>query len=221
MMKTRMPEQPLIPHRNEEASRRGRRGHRPDDASILGHMDDGSRTLRGLLGVGTLWALSWGAIGAVVGAVIGVVSPEIWRLVDPIVEWGSGMGAYGFVSGVGFGGVLALRERRKRVEDLSTARSALWGVLGSVAVPPLFGFLGMFDQGTNTVDVLQAMALTGVLGGTFAAGSVAIARAARGTLPAEAGEEERAGDSTAPRLEPARTEEPGVRRTRTRQTESR
>ncbi len=138
------------------------------------------RRLRGLAGVGITWGAMWAGIGAGVGLVIGIVNPEVWRWTNPIIEWAYGMGLYGFVSGVGFGTLLSLKEGRKRLFDLSLGRVALWGLLGSAAVPVIFSILGVFGvAGASVVDIIEAMVVTGFLGGMFAPGSVAIARSAQ------------------------------------------
>ncbi len=136
------------------------------------------RKLRGLLGVGATWGALWAGIGAVIGFVVGVVNPGVWVWSNPVIEWALGIGAYGFISGVGFGGLLSLREGSRMLGELSLKRVALWGVLGSVAVPLLFGALGFFDATTTLADIIGAMLVTGGLGGTFAPGSIAIARRA-------------------------------------------
>jgi hypothetical protein len=141
------------------------------------------RRLRGLLGVGVTWGTLWGAIGAGIGLVLGYLNPALWTYDNPIALWGLGMAAYGFVSGVGFGTLLTLREGSKRLRELSLKRVALWGVLGSAAVPLLF--LGFFQAGTTVVDILGAMGVTAMLGGTFAPGAVAIARRAELASPDE------------------------------------
>lgn len=122
----------------------------------------------------------WAGIGAGIGLVIGIVEPDVWRWSNPIIEWAYGMGLYGFVSGVGFGTLLSLKEGRKRLFDLSLGRVALWGLLGSAAVPVIFSMLGVFGvAGASVVDIIEAMVVTGFLGGMFAPGSVAIARSAQ------------------------------------------
>ncbi len=136
------------------------------------------RRLRGLLGVGVTWGILWGGIGAGIGLLVGAISPEVWMWTNPILEYGIGIGLYGFVSGIGFGTLLSLGEGRRTILDLSLGRVAAWGVLGAVAVPLFFGMMGAFAVGTSVVDILEAVLLTGVLGGTFAPGSVAIARRA-------------------------------------------
>ena len=134
--------------------------------------------LRGLAGVGVTWGAMWSLIGGGIGIVIGVVRPEVWQWTNPIFDWMIGMGLYGFVSGVGFGTLLTLREGKKTLRDLSLLRVAKWGVLGAAAVPLLFGALGTFAVGTSVGDVLGAMLVTGSLGGIFAPTSVVLARRA-------------------------------------------
>ncbi len=136
------------------------------------------RRLRGLLGVGLTWGALWSVIGAGVGIAIGIVAPEVWELTNPILKWTVGMGLYGLVSGVGFGGLLALREGRKTIFDVSLRQATILGIVGAAAVPLLFGALGAFEVGTTTAEVLGAILVTGVLGGTFAPAAIAIARRA-------------------------------------------
>ncbi len=136
------------------------------------------RRLRGLLGVGVTWGALWSVIGAGVGLVLGIVAPEMWGWTDRFFEWTIGMGLYGLVSGVGFGSLLALREGRRTMFEVSLRRTAIWGVMGSAAVPLLFGALGAFEAGTTIAEVLGAILVTAVLGGTFAPAAIAIARRA-------------------------------------------
>ncbi len=94
------------------------------------------------------------------------MNPDAWRFTNPIWEWAFGMGVYGAVSGVGFGVLFSLK------------RVALWGLLGSAAVPAVFAMLGWLSVGTPIVDIVQAMLVTGFLSGAFAPGTVGIARRA-------------------------------------------
>lgn len=172
-------------------------------------MQELSRKLWGLAGVGLTWGTLWAAIGAVIGMVIGLVHPDAWDLANPILEWALGMGAYGVVSGVGFGTLLSLREGRRTLLELSLPRVAVWGVLGSAVVPLLFGAAGFFEAGTTVADVLGAVVVTGFLGGTFAPGSVAVARKAE-LRAVGAGEMLEGGDAAwAEREEPKALEEGG------------
>lgn len=151
------------------------------------------RRLRGLVGLGVLWGTLWAMIGAVIGVVIGIVNPEFYMFGNPIIEWAFGIGVYGAVSGVGFGGLLWLREGNKTLMDLSLPRIAMWGVMGSALVPLLF--LSMFAGGTSMADIVGAMMVTAGLGGIFAPGQVAIARRAALQAGEEFGMLDSGGDS--------------------------
>lgn len=142
-------------------------------------MSEWLRRLRGMLGVGATWGVAWAGIGAAVGLVLGLVNPFPFALSDMVTWWAVGMGLYGLTSGMGFAAVLSLTEGRHTLDELSLKRVALWGVVGSAAVPLLFAALGAFGAGTSAVDVVEAMLLTSALGGMFAPASVAAARRAQ------------------------------------------
>ena len=146
------------------------------------------RRLRGLAGVGVTWGAMWAGIGAGIGLIIEIVEPDAWRWTNPVLDWAYGMGLYGFVSGIGFGTLLSLKEGRKRLFDLSLGRVVLWGLVGSAAVPIIFSMLGVLGvAGASLVEVIEVIMVTGFLGGTFASGSVAIARSAQLTPGEEMG----------------------------------
>ena len=76
---------------------------------------------------------------------------------------------------------LALAEGRAETLIRSLAgRVVLWGLVGSAAVPIIFSMLGVLGvAGASLVEIIEAIMVTGFLGGTFASGSVAIARSAQ------------------------------------------
>jgi hypothetical protein len=122
------------------------------------------RRLRGAVVVGLTWSVLWIAIGL---AIFGVIS-----LADPgQIEPGEGLrtalpilGTVGFLSGLGFSALLSIIERRRSLEKLSLPRVALWGALGSAAIPLIMrGADGVWPE-------------TAVLGAICAAGTLAIAR---------------------------------------------
>ena len=124
------------------------------------------RKLRGVVGIGLTWGVLWGMAAAALSAIVGAVDPA---------RAGPGLGPMrvaviigfaGFVSGVGFGLLLSLAERRRILRELSLGRAALWGTLGAAAIPLLTGAgYGM-------------LFFTCPLGLAFAVGSVALARRA-------------------------------------------
>jgi len=123
-----------------------------------------TRWLRGAVSIGLTWAGLWVLIGIVIFAVIRIVHPED---IGPGEGLGTALpilGLVGFLSGLGFAGLFSLGERRRTLRQLSLGRVALWGLLGSAAIPLFMGTDGSMGW------------VTGLLGATFAAGSVALAR---------------------------------------------
>lgn len=122
------------------------------------------RRLRGAVTIGLVWGTMWVAIGVVLLVVLGVVRPDD---IGPGEGPGTALpilGLVGFPSGLGFAGLLAVAERRTSLRELSLTRVALWGLLGSAAVPWLMGADGSMGW------------VTGPVGATLAAASVAIAQ---------------------------------------------
>jgi hypothetical protein len=129
-------------------------------------MGDLLRKIRGVLGIGLTWGGTWAVIFAVTAAIIGIVDPDS---IDP----GEGalnvmrIGAiFGFISGTGFGLLLALGERHKKILQLSMGRAALWGALSATLVPLL----------TPVSDAMVIFVCP--IAAAIACGSVAIAKKA-------------------------------------------
>ena len=123
-----------------------------------------ARWLRGALGIGVTWAALWMLIGVVLWGGFKLFQPGD---IDP----GEGLshvlpilGLVGLLSGVGFATVLSLTERRRKLRELSLVRVALWGALGSAAIPLVLGA----PAGEGWV--------ASIFGAVFASASVAIAR---------------------------------------------
>ena len=88
-------------------------------------MTDLVRRLRGALGIGVTWSVLWVAIGLVLGLIFGVARPND---IGPGEGPGKGAavcGLLGFLSGLGFAGLLSLAERRRTIHELSLGRVAL------------------------------------------------------------------------------------------------
>ena len=135
------------------------------------------RWLRGALSIGVTWGTLWVIIGVIVGTTI--------YLIDPAdIEPGEGpakalpiLAAVGLLSGFGFATLLSLAEGRRSLRDLSMVRVAVWGALGSAAIPFVMG-----------ADASMGW-LTGSLGAIFAAGSLALARRGEGARIDQGGEQ--------------------------------
>lgn len=124
------------------------------------------RKMRGVMGISLTWGILWAAIGYAVAGVIGVMDPNSIDPGESPILLGAMTGFVGLISGAGFGILLSFAESQKTILELSLSRAAIWGILGSAALPLL----------TGMQDVLLFM--TCPLGAAFAASSVAIAQKA-------------------------------------------
>jgi hypothetical protein len=130
------------------------------------------RRIRGAVGMGLTWALVWAPAAVLIGF-----------LMDPdgsMDEMWVAIGAYpGFLGGVVFSAVLAIAARRRRLEDLSLSRVALWGGAAGLLVGVL-----PFTIGESTSEIPLWLLATVVIGtitllsAVSAAGSLALARMA-------------------------------------------
>lgn len=131
------------------------------------------RRIRGAIGMGLIWAVTWFGAGLILLLVVGVGAADV-----PFPLF---FGLLGFLAGVTFSGILGIAERRRTFSQMSLPRFAAWGGVG--------GFL---------LSVVMAIALGGdsfpVLGAIFAlsgagcaAGSLALARRATDRAVLDAG----------------------------------
>jgi len=134
------------------------------------------RRIRGAIGMGLTWAAVWGGAGTLVMLGFLVVSGS-----RPDAPFPFMFGAAGFVAGVIFSGVLGLVEGRRRFDQMSLPRFAVWGATGGFLLSATFvlavslagdpGFLW------NLLVVGPAFAIAAA---GSAAGSLALARRAQG-----------------------------------------
>lgn len=122
------------------------------------------RKLRGALGLGLTWAFTWFAAGM---ALLLVVGPEAADVPFPL-----GFGFLGFLSGVTFSVVLGLTEGRRRFDEMSIPRFALWGGLGGVSLSVIFSLVA----GLGILMPLVLGPVFGLAGAACAAGTLALAR---------------------------------------------
>jgi hypothetical protein len=134
------------------------------------------RRIRGAIGMGLTWAAAWFAAGGVPRWVFGIESD----LPFPIL-----FGGLGFIAGVTFSGILVLTEGRRRLDQMSIPRFAVWGAIGGLLLSALFvrgtpAGLGEVLVITTTLTVACAVS---------ASGSLALARrAVRRELPGIGGD---------------------------------
>jgi hypothetical protein len=148
-----------------------------------------SRQLRALLKLAVLWATPWTLVGIGLGFYRWVTTPHLPAESASLVGWlaahAVAFGTLGLISGLGVGLLLARAERGRQVEQIRPRRLALWGIIGGLAPPLLFGMLGLLFGAPRTVY----LPLVG-LGVASAAISGALMRsvigpASRRTLPPE------------------------------------
>ncbi len=133
------------------------------------------RRVRGAVGMGLTWAAAWGGAGAITTLGFLLVTGSRPDAPFPLL-----FGAFGFIAGVIFSGVLGLVEDRRRFDQLSLPRFAAWGAIGGLLLSATF-VLGVSLAGDpaflwNLVVVGPVFA---VAAAGSAAGSLALARRAQ------------------------------------------
>jgi|SRR5690242_11225253 hypothetical protein len=129
------------------------------------------RRIRGAIGMGLTWAVVWSAAGLVPRWVFDVNADVPFPLV---------FGVLGFIAGVTFSGVVALTEGRRRFDQLSLPRFAVWGALGGLLLSGLFAKAASLGW----ADVLAIAPTFAVASAVCASGALAVARRAlRRELP--------------------------------------
>ncbi len=139
--------------------------------------------LRGILGTALTWAVVWLPVGVVMalialnarGDVICLYCPPFWEWFPPfLLSWT----LWGAVSGAVFAIVLMIAERRRSLAELSFTRTALWGALGSLALPAALMARDGFVRGVLIEGGLMFLPLVLIagLGAACAAGTLRVAR---------------------------------------------
>jgi len=126
------------------------------------------RRLRGVITTGLLGAVGF---SVVVAGGMAVQGNGEWILIAlPVIAFG------GFLMGSVSAGIFSLIERRRRLEDLSLRRVALWGAIG--------GFLATVAVNLGTVGFVDwpAVWTIALVSAGFASGSVALAKRADNKL---------------------------------------
>lgn len=132
------------------------------------------RKIRGAIGMGLTWATAWFLAGMVLLAIIG---PDAADVPFPL-----GFALLGFLSGMTFSGVLGFVDGRKRFDEMSMPRFALWGGVGAL----LFSVGFVFVAGIGAQALVFLGPIFGISGAVCAAGSLALARMAEDPAEIEA-----------------------------------
>jgi hypothetical protein len=129
-------------------------------------MEKWLRRIRGAIGMGLTWAAAWFAAGMALLFVVGFGAAD--------VPFPLGFALLGFLAGVTFSGVLGIVEGRRRFDQMSLPRFAVWGGVGGLLFSGIF--VAVAGLGADLLLVLgPVFALSGA---GCAAGSLALARMA-------------------------------------------
>jgi hypothetical protein len=136
------------------------------------------RRVRGAIGMGLTWAAAWFGAGMIM----------LLGLAD--VPYPLGFGAFGFVAGVTFSGVLGLVEGSRRFDQMSLPRFAGWGAAGGFLLSAIFVSAVAFAEDPAFLSNLLVLGpIFAVAGAGSAAGSLALARRAADRELLEASED--------------------------------
>lgn len=133
--------------------------------------------LRGVVGTALTWAVGWCIAGMLIGTtgLFGNLA-----LVEYVI-FGGVFAVLGFIGGTAFSVVLSLIEGRRRFDQMSLSRFAVWGAIGGALMSLTVTALG---EGGGLATWVFYMAL----GSGSAAGSLAVARRAEHQQLLESGE---------------------------------
>lgn len=141
-------------------------------------MKDWTRRIRGALGMGLAWAIGWGFAGGLIelASNLGIHLPW-FSLID---MWPQTLAIPGFLGGVIFSVVLRVAAGRRRFEELSVRRFAVWGAVAGALVGGLVLSTELLSDAFPTLLMRATVILAPftLLSAASASGSLALARKA-------------------------------------------
>ena len=142
--------------------------------------------VRGAIGLGLTWAAAWFGVGVVFlsGLLVFGLSPVGIGLAAVVIN-SLLLAVFGFVGGAAFATVLGITEGRRRFDEMSLPRFAVWGAVGGLLTSVLVGGGG----GWFILETLVFVSVVTLMGAGSAAGSLALARRAEDRELLESGEE--------------------------------
>lgn len=136
-------------------------------------MNNWQRRIRGALGIGLAWAVAWFGAGMILLLIVGIGAADV-----PFPLF---FGLLGFLAGVTFSGILGFVDGRRRFDQMSIPRFALWGGVGGL----LLSIALVLVAGAGAFPVLALV--FALAGAGCAAGSLALARMAEDRPRLDAG----------------------------------
>lgn len=133
------------------------------------------RRIRGALGMGLTWALAWFGAGMIM--MLGALLLTGGTGAD--VPYPLGFGAFGFLAGVTFSGVLGLIEGSRRFDQMSLPRFAGWGAAGGFLLSAVFVVVVALVEDITFLNNLVVLGpIFAAAGAGCASGALALARRA-------------------------------------------
>lgn len=123
------------------------------------------RRIRAAIAMGLTWAAAWFGAGMLLLLVVGFGAADV-----PFPLF---FGFLGFLAGAAFSGVLGVLGRRRRFDEMSLPRFAMWGALGGGVVCGIVALTA--GPGAELAVVFPVFAVAGAIS---AAGTLALARRA-------------------------------------------
>lgn len=157
------------------------------------------RRIRGAVGMGLTWAVVW--FGAGMALLVALLVTTGSTGAD--VPYPLGFGAFGFVAGVAFSGILGVVERRRSFDEMSLGRFAAWGAAGGFLLSATFVVIMALVEDPAFLQNLLVLGPVFAGGGAAsAAGALAVARRAERHESITSGEAPypTQGDQTTPTL---------------------
>ncbi len=141
--------------------------------------DGAVRRLRGILIAAIIWAIVWLPLGlALLGLRRRSPGDCVYCPADFVIRFLGIWTLWGALSGAIFAVVLAVAERRRTLAELSFARVAVWGAIGSLALPGALTIADLMQSAfpSEWRFVLTALGIAAALGAGCAAATLALAR---------------------------------------------
>jgi hypothetical protein len=133
------------------------------------------RRIRGAIGMGLTWAAAWGLAGTITMLGFLLVTGSRPDAPFPLL-----FGAFGFVAGAMFSGVLGLVEGRRRFDQMSLPRFAAWGAIGGFLLSATFVLaVSLAGDPAFLWNLVVVGPVFAVAAAGSAAGSLALARRAQ------------------------------------------
>jgi hypothetical protein len=133
------------------------------------------RRIRGAIGMGLTWAAAWSVAGMLTTLGFLLITGSRPDAPFPLM-----FGAFGFVAGALFSGVLSLVEGRRRFDQMSLPRFAAWGATGGFLLSATFVLaVSLAGDPAFLWNLVVVGPVFAVAGACSAAGSLALARRAQ------------------------------------------